>query len=188
MDNARDNQPRLPEKGLACICGKTDTKPCQSTGIQLEQLIGLYNQIADVMHEHGCWCLAEKFKALAANWAEQDGCSSDNIDFVHGSKPQCYIFPLTTALSTTEYYDHALSCAQVASQVETTRELVYLRAFLYLVLGDTDEACRLYQHAAQKWGNISPAELEQIRGLVHQHICEDDISEIYEELARSCTQ
>lgn len=99
---------------------------------------------------------------------------------------ECCLFPLSSALSTAAYYDHALDCAKLAGQIETSRELVYLKAFLYLALGETEQACKLYKHAASGLGSIRLEELEQIRVYVHQHISEEDILEVYEELAYHC--
>lgn len=48
-----------------CVCGRGDSKPCQNAGIDTLQLGKLFSQVADVLHESGCWCLTERFKGMS---------------------------------------------------------------------------------------------------------------------------
>jgi hypothetical protein len=138
--------------------------------------------VAQACEEVGCICLArrisQRFEQLgqAVCSTKQAPLDSPAVDMLS------MLSPLSGALSSAGYYDTALECANLAQHCEPVLDLELTRAFLHLVLGDTEDASRIYHEAARRHGGIPERAVARVAELMATHSDEEDIAELYAEL------
>lgn len=151
------------------------------------QVEHLYTAVAAVCRDVGCLCLAERFSR------PQGACGADHQDPcpICGTEscktlPHMLVklAPLTHALDQAGYHYLALLTAELAFACEPTLDLQLTGAYLRLLLGDNEDATRIYQQVLRQRGAIPAAEIERLAQLVAAHHAEEDISELYRELSR----
>jgi len=158
-----------------------------STTEMAHQVEQLYVAIAAVCREVGCPCLADRFSppVAACGAVGDEPCQTCGK---RGCKALPHklakLAPLVDALDRAGYHFLALMTAQLALACEPTQDLELSSAYLQLLLGDNEEAARIYQRVLRRQGAIPAVELERLRRLVAAHQAEDDISELYNELSR----
>ncbi len=142
----------------------------------------LRGAVAQACEEVGCICLANRI-AQRFEQIDQAVCASQQVkregptvDFMP------MLSPLSGALSNAGYYDTALECANLAQHCEPVLDLELTRAFLHLVLGDTEDACRIYQETVRRHGGIPERAVQRVAELMATHSEEEDIAEVYAEL------
>jgi hypothetical protein len=143
--------------------------------------------IAQACADAGCACLARRIShnldrlgtafcpAAGVARGEQGRSTLDLLPLLS---------PLSSALAMAGYYDTALECADVARNCEPVLDMELTRAFLLLVLGDTDEARRIYVDVVNKHGGIPQAAVERLAELAATHSEEEDIAELHADLVR----
>jgi hypothetical protein len=143
--------------------------------------------IAQACAEVGCACLARRISqhldelgtvfcpAAGSAQGEQGRSALDLLPILS---------PLSSALATAGYYDTALECANVAHNFEPVLDMELTRAFLLLVLGDTQEARRIYVEVVNRHGGIPQRAVERLAELAATHSEEEDIAELHAELVR----
>jgi hypothetical protein len=141
--------------------------------------------IAQACAETGCTCLARR---ISPEFDEHDNAFCPARPASASERPALDLIPLLTplsgALSKAGYYDTALECANVAQHCEPVLDVELTRAFLLLVLGDTDEAREIYTAVVRQHGGIPQRAVERIAELARLHAEEEDIAELHEQLSR----
>jgi len=147
------------------------------------QIAALAKNVATALDEIGCPCLTQKLLGIRRG-ALDGSCPLKPEDT---SRPSLLLTvklaPLTRALADAGYYDYALMCVEVAMSMEPTWDLDLAKAYLLLVLGDTEEACEIYRRAVRSWGGIPDGEIRRLARLAHDH-AEEDIVDIYRQVVK----
>lgn len=145
------------------------------------QIAELVNNVSSALNEIGCPCLSRKLLGIRQG-GENNGCALGPEDT---GRPSLLLTvrlaPLTRALADAGYYDYALMCVELAMSMEPTWDLDLAKAYLLLVLGDTEEACEIYRRAVKSWGRIPDVEIRRLAQLASNHH-EDDIVDIYRQV------
>jgi tetratricopeptide (TPR) repeat protein len=147
------------------------------------QIADLVANVSNALTEIGCPCLSQKLLGIRQG-GEDSACPLQPEDT---SRPSLLLTvklaPLTRALADAGYYDYALMCVELAMSMEPTWDLDLAKAYLLLILGDTEEACEIYRRAVKSWGRIPDVEIRRLAQLASNHH-EDDIVDIYHQVVR----
>jgi tetratricopeptide (TPR) repeat protein len=147
-----------------------------------DRLLRLFATVAALCDEAGITCLAERFAS------SNDACTAETCTCgAFGQRRTVAhllpkLAPTTRALIQLGYYDLALATVKMALSLEPTLDLDLARAYLHVVLGDTEEACQIYQHVLKRLGQIPPQELVRLKALAQEHASEEDIGELVTQL------
>ena len=149
------------------------------------RLTQLCHVVAKALHEIGCPCIANRLCG-EGTWEAFTGTPA------WVSAAQRYplvsimpkLVPLTKGLAQAGYYDTALACAEAACRCEPTVDMDLIRAFLLLVLGDTQEAASLYNRTLSRLGGLPPEAFGKLHSLALTHAEEEDIAELYRSLVQ----
>jgi hypothetical protein len=160
------------------------TPPVEADLRKLQRRINNLRQaIAQACAECGCTCLARRINP-ALNERSNAFCPARPD--AGTQRPALDLLPLLTplsgALSKAGYYDTALECANMAKHCEPVLDVELTRAFLLLVLGDTEEAREIYTTVVRQHGGIPQRAVERVAELAQQHSEEEDIAELLEQL------
>lgn len=143
----------------------------------------LREAVAQACEEVGCACLAQRISQRFEQLGQVVCSSRRNMHDGPAVDLMPLLTPLTGALSNAGYYDTALECANLAQHCEPVLDLELTRAFLHLVLGDTEDACRIYHEAVRRHGGIPERAVQRVAELMASHAEEEDIAEVYAELS-----
>lgn len=145
-----------------------------------QRLAVLCRMVEGVLEEVGCHCLARRLCGGKVH-SEGDCCGQSAFPML-ALLPK--LAPLARSMARAGFYDTALACAEAANVCEQTIELELVRAFLYLILGETQEAAALYRHIQSRLGSLPPEDLAKLRELLATHSEEEDLAELYAALIR----
>ena len=146
----------------------------------------LFGAVVAVCDDVGCACLAERYSFVSAQPAagEQAPCPSCGEP---GCMPHFHLLaklaPLTRALGRAGYYDLAMFTVELALACEATLDLRLARAYLAVVLGETEQASQIYHDVLKTRGRLPREVLEQLAELTVSHASEEDILSLYDQLA-----
>jgi hypothetical protein len=149
----------------------------------------LAKAVALICREHGCPCIANRLEAgqLFAPLHRQPAgqCAACGSDNSHLPVPLlAKLAPLTQALAKAGYYDVAMLSVELALVFEDSWDLRLARAYLCVVLGEMEEAQRIYRKVVGHLGQLPRAELDRLAQLSSSHADEEDIAELYQQLRR----
>ena len=147
----------------------------------LESLRRLAAQVSSDCSEAGCACVGLRLAGLPEHAvAERIGATCGREAC---AKPGSALFmlaklaPLAATLARAGYYDSALYCAEIARGYEPTYDLDLTRAFLYVILGETDIGARLYLGYLRRHRALPEHALAELTALTATHD-EEDIGEL----------
>jgi hypothetical protein len=134
--------------------------------------------VARLSLDAGCLCLAQRL-GLQEGGTAACGCCSPEAS---GQRPSVHVLaklaPLTRLLADQGHYDLALLTVEAALSLEPTIDLDLARAYLFVVLGDMQDAQQIYARIIRRLGAIPRSELSRLMELARQHSSEDDIAEL----------
>jgi hypothetical protein len=145
----------------------------------------LRDTIAQACAEVGCVCLAQRLspRQRSCEMLRQMGTGSLQVRETTALDLLPRLTQLAGALAQAGYYDTALECATMARYCEPILELDLARAYLHVVLGETEQARRIYGAILARHGSIPRGALQRLAELAQTHGEEDDIAELRDELA-----
>jgi hypothetical protein len=153
----------------------------------------LAKAVALICRDHGCPCISQRLEAgdlLAPLHQQPAGCCAQ-CGQEGASLPSsaqlpllAKLAPLTQALAKTGYYDVAMLSVELALVFEESWDLSLARAYLCVVLGEMQEAQRIYRMVVRHLGALPRQELDRLAQLASSHDGEEDIQELYEELCQ----
>jgi hypothetical protein len=140
-----------------------------------------------ICQDHGCPCIADRLETgdlLAPLHRQPVGrCQECGIDTSRLPVPLlAKLAPLTQVLAKAGYYDVAMLSVELAMVFEDSWDLRLARAYLCVVLGEMEEAQRIYRKVISHLGEVPRAELDRLAELASSHGDEEDIAELCHEL------
>lgn len=156
------------------------------------RLTALTKAAAHICRDAGCPCIADR---LHAGQIYAPIHRHDNGDCAHEGVSTkrlplnmlAKLAPLAQAMARAGYYDVAMLCVELAMVFEDTWDLKLARAYLCVLLGEMDEAGRIYSRVVEHLGAIPKSELDRLAQLASEHGDEEDILELHTGLMRYCS-
>ncbi len=149
----------------------------------------LAKAVSLICRDHGCPCVADRLEAgqLFAPLHRQPAGACETCGEDNSCLPVpllAKLAPMTQALAKAGYFDVAMLCVELALVFEDSWDLRLARAYLCVVLGEMEEAQRIYRKVVGHLGQVPRAELDRLAELSSSHADEEDIAELYLELKR----